>query len=70
MWVKLFDKYEISDTGSVRNIDTGRMIKQFQGKDGYMRLQIAGKTRLVHRLVALTLIPAEAGKDFIKTHLE
>lgn len=65
MWIKIFDKYEISESGVVRNAKSGREIKQFHGKDGYMRLQIAGKTRTVHRLVALTFIPADIGKDFI-----
>ena len=65
MWVNIFDKYEISETGIVRNTKSGREVKQFLGKDGYFRIQIAGKTRTVHRLVALTFIPAEVGKDFV-----
>lgn len=65
MWVSILGKYEVSDTGSVRNVKTGRVIKQFKGKDGYMRLQIAGKSRTVHRLVATAFIPAEVGKDFV-----
>ena len=65
MWVRIFDKYAISKSGTVRNIKSGRQIKQFQGKDGYMRVQIGGKTRTVHRLVALAFIPAEVGKNFI-----
>lgn len=65
MWVKIFDKYELSDEGVIRNATTGRVIKQFLGKDGYFRTQIAGKTRLVHRLVALEFVPCEVGKDFV-----
>ena len=65
MWVKIFDKYEISEEGAIRNTKTGRIVKQFRGKDGYLRTQIAGKTMCVHRLVALTFIPAEIGKDHV-----
>lgn len=65
MWLKILDDYEISDNGEIRNANTGRTIKQFIGKDGYARTQIAGKTRLVHRLVALTFIPSDVGKDFV-----
>ena len=65
MWVKIFDNYEISETGVVRNTKTGAEIKQYVGKDGYLRTQIAGKTRTVHRLVACAFVPATPGKDFV-----
>jgi hypothetical protein len=65
MWLKILDNYEISDEGVIRNINTGRIIKQFIGKDGYLRTQIAGKTRTVHRLVAMAFIPPEEGKLFV-----
>ena len=65
MWLTILDDYEISDEGEIRNAHTGRIIKQYVGKDGYLRTQIAGKTRLVHRLVALTFVPSDVGKDFV-----
>lgn len=65
MWKKTLDNYEVSDDGRVRNISTRREIKQFVGKDGYMRTQIAGKTRLVHRVIADAYIPKEPGRDFV-----
>lgn len=65
MWLTILDDYEISDNGTVRNKHTGRTIKQFVGKDGYLRTQIAGKTRLVHRLVALAFIPDVDDKLFV-----
>ena len=65
MWLTILNNYEISDDGEIRNARTGRVIKQFVGKDGYVRTQIAGKTRLVHRLVALTFVPSDVGKDFV-----
>ena len=65
MWSTILDNYEISDEGKIRNIRTGRMLKQFIGKDGYVRTQIGGKTRTVHRLVALAFIPEVDGKVFV-----
>lgn len=65
MWLTILNNYEISDDGRIRNKHTGRIIKQFGGKDGYLRTQIAGKTRSVHRLVAIAFIPAEVGKNFV-----
>ena len=65
MWRMILDGYEISNDGKIRNRKTGKFIKQFVGKDGYMRTQIGGKTRLVHRLVATAFIPMVSGKDFV-----
>lgn len=64
-WKKTLDKYEVSDDGRIRNANTGREIKQFVGPDGYMRTQIAGKTRLVHRVIAKAYIPEDPEKVFI-----
>ena len=65
MWKKTLDKYEVSTDGRIRNENTNREIKQFVGSDGYLRTQIAGKTRLVHRIVADAYISKCPGKDFI-----
>lgn len=65
MWMKILKGYEASDTGLIRNAKTGREVKQFVGKDGYLRIQIAGKTRTVHRLIACAFVPADPGKDFV-----
>lgn len=65
MWMPILDKYEVSDNGEIRNAKTGRIVKQFVGSGGYMRTQIAGKTRQVHRLVALAFIPLVPGKEFV-----
>lgn len=65
MWVRILDNYEASDTGLIRNAKTGREVKQYVGKDGYLRTQIAGKTRTVHRLIACAFVAADPGKDFV-----
>ena len=65
MWARIFENYEASDSGLIRNAKTGRQVKQYVGKDGYLRTQIAGKTRLVHRLIAIAFVAADPGKDFV-----
>ena len=58
--------YEVSDRGNVRNSLTKRILNQFKGKDGYMRVQLAGaigKTVTVHRLVAKEFVLLAKGKS-------
>lgn len=65
MWIRVLENYEVSDTGLIRNAKTGRLLKQHIGNDGYLRTQVDGKTRLVHRLIACAFVPANPGKDFV-----
>ena len=58
MWNSISNKYEVSDKGEIRNKKTKRILHQFVGKDGYLRVQFDGKTKTVHRIVA---------KSFLKT---
>lgn len=64
-WIDVSEKYECSYDGQIRNKKTKRVLKQFIGKDGYLRTQFDGKTRTVHRVIALAFIPKEKGKDFV-----
>lgn len=65
-WRKILnDQYEVSDDGRIRNAKTKREIKQFVGKDGYLRTQVAGKTRLTHRLIGSAFLPKDPERDFI-----
>lgn len=55
VWIKIKDcpDYEVSSTGQVRNVRTGRVLKQMLNKEGgYRRVNIGGKHRYVHRLAA------------------
>lgn len=71
VWVNIngsHGHYEVSDHGNVRNSITKHVLNQFQGKDGYMRVQLAGaisKTVTVHRLVAKEFCPTCEGKIFV-----
>lgn len=62
-WKKIngFEKYSVSDTGLVRNDDTGKMLKPDVIRGGYLRLTLCkdGKRtrKMVHRIVAEMYIP-------------
>jgi hypothetical protein len=56
--------YEVSNYGKVRNIKTGRILKQTTTKDGYKKVQlqrsvdgVVNRNFRVHRLVATAFVP-------------
>lgn len=73
-----YGTYEVSSSGLVRNIKTGRILRYYQMKNGYMTVMLCsgdGKKRfLVHRLVATSFIPNPSclpqvnHKDGVKTN--
>lgn len=52
--------YEVSNYGRVRRIETGKILKQYENKDGYLRVELRKKGKRknyrVHRLVATAFI--------------
>lgn len=64
--VECGDNYEVSSIGRVRNIKTGRILKQHKSYKRYMRVKLSlnmdSKTYQVHRLVALVFIPNPENK--------
>lgn len=63
-------KYEVSDTGLIRN-SKGGLIGQYQNHNGYMmaRLSNPRKEIRVHRIVAESFIENKYGKPFVN-HIE
>jgi hypothetical protein len=67
VWTKILDAegYEATMGGEIRNARTKQVLKQHIGSDGYMRIQLAGRTRLVHRIIADTFVLKPIGKEFV-----
>lgn len=60
VWVDLdeFPGYQISTHGRVRNYRTGRILKPFPDRYGYLRVSIGNRDNVyLHRLVAETFYP-------------
>lgn len=59
--VPTFPRYEVGDEGTVRAIDTGRVLKAFPHEKGYLQVNLndnnARKKFYLHRLVAEVHIP-------------
>ena len=65
IWKKIegFLNYSVSDTGLVRNDETGKMLKSFTTTTGYRIVHLSNnkrkKTVKLHRLIAEAFIPNE-----------
>lgn len=61
--IPFFENYSVSDDGIVQNNRTGKILRQQEDKNGYMRVILTkdGKQKRfgVHRLVALTYLENE-----------
>lgn len=57
--IKESPKYQVSNTGLVRNKNTGRVLRQEMTYRGYKRVSLDGKHNYVHRLVAGTFFDGD-----------
>lgn len=72
IWLDIKDApgYEVSSDGWVRNTKTGRVLKTHLNREGgYERVNIGGKHRYVHKLVADRFYDDDGGDTFIR-HLD
>lgn len=65
MWIDISDNYEASTDGHIRNKRTRRVLREFVGKDGYLRTQFDGKSRTVHKTIAKAFIPQDPDRPFV-----
>ena len=58
--IKGFEKYEVSNLGKVRNIKSGRILKSYLDKDGYLKHCLCEhnkrKYMFLHRIIATAFI--------------
>ena len=50
-------KYQVSNKGRVKSMRNNKILKNSVGRRGYARVNLNGRTRYVHRLVAEAFIP-------------
>lgn len=60
MWAHLYGKYEVSSSGTVRRLDTARIIRPYVTHRGYLRVRLLSdgvlKNFTIHRSVARAFI--------------
>lgn len=62
-----FPEYEINRLGEIRRKSTGRVLKPFDDRRGYLRVSLNGCNVKVHLLVAKMFVPNPHGYCFIYT---
>jgi hypothetical protein len=70
MWLTLNDMYSVSDDGFVMNHLTGKILKLLDDRRGYYRVDIKGKHRKVHQLVAERFLPGPTEPGLVIDHID
>lgn len=70
MWLTLNDMYSVSDDGFVMNHLTGQILKLQDDRRGYYRVDIKGKHRKVHQLIADRFLPAPTEENLVIDHID
>jgi hypothetical protein len=68
IWKKIngYETYEINDTGIVRNVKTGRTLKQHKKAMRYFSIELQPKKQFfIHRLIAEHFIPNNENLPFV-----
>jgi hypothetical protein len=69
-WLTLNHQYSVSDEGLVMNHLTGKILKCYDDRRGYDRVDIFGKHKKVHRLVAERFLPAPTEEGLVIDHID
>jgi hypothetical protein len=70
MWLALNDMYSVSDDGFVMNHLTGKILVLQDDRRGYYRVDIKGRHRKVHQLIASRFLPAPTEEDLVIDHID
>ena len=69
-WLALNDDYSVSDEGYVMNTRTGHILRNQDDRRGYCRIDIYGKHRKVHQLIAARFLPAPTEEGLVIDHID
>ena len=63
--IKIFDDYEIDESGNIFSHKSNKFLKPFLDRYGYLYVRINNKHRKIHRLVALTFLGNQYNKPCV-----
>jgi hypothetical protein len=69
-WLPIDDQYAVSDEGYVMNMKTGHILRLLDDSRGYARVDLHGKHRKVHRLVAERFLPGPTQEGLVVDHID
>ena len=69
-WLPLDDQYAVSEDGDVMNTRLGRILKPLDDRRGYLRIDLYGKHKKIHRLVADRFLPAPTAEGLVVDHID
>ena len=69
-WLPYDEDYSVSDEGYVMNTRSGRILRNQDDRRGYCRIDLHGKHRKVHRLIAERFLPAPTEEGLVVDHID
>ena len=70
MWLSLNNGYSVSNDGYVMNEKTGRILTPQDDRRGYARVDLYGKHKKIHYLVASRWLPAPTEEGLVIDHID
>jgi hypothetical protein len=70
MWLSLNNGYSVSKDGYVMNERSGRILSPQDDRRGYARVDLHGKHKKIHYLVASRWLPAPTEEGLVIDHID
>jgi hypothetical protein len=70
MWLSLNNGYSVSKDGYVMNERSGHILRPQDDRRGYARVDLCGKHKKVHYLVASRWLPAPTEEGLVIDHID